>query len=865
MAEEERGFCNFQCVSQTKCGRDPFRPKAMIPALGEVGRDSFCRSCSIPACRLCQLGADEECVHCMPGYFRSTDKTECVMLGMGDVNVFFVVAAVVVIAVVFILFDLWARPIVNQAAVDHCAEIYDTACFLRSDGTHWPWWTNIMSQVEIGGPGSLLHFRFQMAVLVWAIVLYVSWMVYAGQTYPTAIGMGLRTDPTTRVQFCQVSARGPIEYKEALPTMINFGAFAYLFSFIGCIIYAAMNQNLIHRCDNNRESIQDFVANLLIPVMSGRDVERKIKDAVERATGQSVVGVCVAWNYVEEAELIPHLVPEDGDYPEKHRKGEDIERTDFLGSTVDGVGEVILEAFGGREEAMPEAEKPSESEVVQLLEEMKSSNWAIIVFDTEHGRDEAIAAGDKSVEIDGNFYSLMEDENKNEPESIIWEAVGTDIEEVRANERAAYLYIIGLVFGWVTLFYVPYVSYEVSFTYRNGDEPGAMGDLAFTVIVVGTQVGLFTASAMLAEGCGFCTEGQVQLCYVHLYLCALFVNLVIDMCLTAAQGYFYAAGQPGADVTFATLTDPAEVLYQYVLQKFIGIKLYQYAYPATFLIPFLMEPAIVVLIPWYLISILVRAKKSVSLYSAEKALCIQPYDQGRYADIMFNVMCVAFGFGLTPGLIDHLTSGLIISGLWIYFMDHFRVLYYAKPFNYSSPCTHQRVLVIWSLPCCVLLCCLIIRVNASYLGTDRFLTMSQLSGACIFACLCHHCLHTLIIQKIIPLIITPPESEMAEVHYADVAKHFKGQTYFDLNPVHVLREIHLRPTCNNPRPSVLSQPASLEALQSHFREEDPLSAHKTPAPIAEEDPAEVEDEEKKVEAATGKDAHEPDADDLETR
>eukprot|EP00928_Gymnodinium_smaydae_P016344 TRINITY_DN16113_c0_g1_i1.p1 TRINITY_DN16113_c0_g1~~TRINITY_DN16113_c0_g1_i1.p1 ORF type:complete len:1009 (+),score=127.29 TRINITY_DN16113_c0_g1_i1:32-3058(+) len=834
MAEEDQTLCQFQCINDKMCGKEPFHPRAIIPSLGDTeGTHAYCRECGIPACRVCKLDVVESCLNCMPGYLRGDGKDECVMLGMGKVEVGMAIGGVVALLAVALLFDMYSRPIVNQTAVDHCAEIYDTACFLQRGGSHWPWWTNVMSETEIGGLGSLLHFRFQMAVLVWAVVLYLSWIIYATETYPVAIGMGFKIDPKSRVQFCQIGARGHVEFNEALPMLIKFNAFAYLFTFFGCIIYTAGNQNLIHRCDNSRDSMQDFAASLEIPIMAGRDVERILKEAVERATGQRVVGVCVAWNFVQDAELIPHLVPIDGDYPEKHVKGEDEERTGMWGSTVDGISEVILDAFGGLEEAMPEEEKPSKEDVVKLLEEMESTNWAIVLFDTEHSRDEAIAAGDKSIEINGEFYSLTEDEDKNEPESIIWANLGMDPEDVKSNERTAYFYIVGLVFLWVGLFYVPYVTYEVSFTYRNGDEPGFAGDLLFTVLVVGTQVGLFLVSAMLSEGCGFGTHGQVQLCYVHLYIFALFINLVIDMCLTAAQAYFYAAGQPSSEEQFASLKDPAEIFYQYVLQKFIAMKLYDYSYPATFLIPFLLEPFIVVLIPWYLISTIVRARKSVSIYSAEKCLCIQPYDQGRYADIMFNVMCAALGFMFVPGGIDHILSGLIISCVWIYFMDHFRVLYYAEKFNYSSPVTHQRVMILWSLPCCVLLCCFISRVNNSYLGTDSFLGLGKLCTVFAVACIVHYYLHKLLIEVVIPAAIAPPISDLADVHYDDVAQHFKGHTYFDLNPVHVLREMHLKLDNNQPRPSVLSQTGSLKARQSVLQQE-PASSDKAAAPAAEE-------------------------------
>merc|ERR1719387_1662019 len=75
----------------------------------------------------------------------------------------------------------------------------------------------------------------------------------------------------------------------------------------------------------------------------------------------------------------------------------------------------------------------------------------------------------------------------------------------------------------------------------------------------------------------------------------------------------------------------------YAMQRSLGGNTYAYAFPSTFLIPFLIEPIVTVLVPYQLGRLITRTHNEVKGECAEAYIAAFEFDLGRYADILLNV------------------------------------------------------------------------------------------------------------------------------------------------------------------------------------------------------------------------------------
>merc|ERR1719498_259659 len=82
----------------------------------------------------------------------------------------------------------------------------------------------------------------------------------------------------------------------------------------------------------------------------------------------------------------------------------------------------------------------------------------------------------------------------------------------------------------------------------------------------------------------------------------------------------------------------AEIFGTYAMQKSLGQILFDYSFPSTFLIPFLVEPIVVIIVPYQLMSMIIRSNPAIVGSSAEAYLASTPMDLSRYADVLLNLM-----------------------------------------------------------------------------------------------------------------------------------------------------------------------------------------------------------------------------------
>ena len=89
----------------------------------------------------------------------------------------------------------------------------------------------------------------------------------------------------------------------------------------------------------------------------------------------------------------------------------------------------------------------------------------------------------------------------------------------------------------------------------------------------------------------------------------------------------------------------------YAMQRTLANNLYAYAFPATFLIPFLIEPVATIYAPYKMMLAIVRTQPSMKGFMAERLLGSLVFDLSRYADLMLDVMIAVliFFFPGCPG------------------------------------------------------------------------------------------------------------------------------------------------------------------------------------------------------------------------
>merc|ERR1712086_1108472 len=92
------------------------------------------------------------------------------------------------------------------------------------------------------------------------------------------------------------------------------------------------------------------------------------------------------------------------------------------------------------------------------------------------------------------------------------------------------------------------------------------------------------------------------------------------------------------------------------MQRSLAENVYTYAFPSTFLIPFLIEPIITVLIPYQIGRLIIRSHSEIKGPMAESYLAAFDFDMGRYADILLNVF-----LGI---LIFYFPGGALLEFFW---------------------------------------------------------------------------------------------------------------------------------------------------------------------------------------------------------
>jgi len=805
-------FCTFVCVKAKECAEyNPMRP---------IGDDKLgnCRSPMVQACREYVLDIDDgidHCAVCNGGYHLGSDG-QCHYKMMDVIEGVAVVALIIILILAVWLIEMGCRTANNQTALDEALDFknrqllqehvavghHGEGSVVHQDGPQlWPLSTNLCT-TDVAGAGMMLHFNYQVAVMVWALFIAGVWAILAGAIDPALFVLGTRKFGTPRAN-CILVAWGYETQRDLMWVKILFLWIAYISSTVMALVLGIRQLRLYQTLDFQQKTMKDFVAmaeNLpMLP--SSRRLEEDVKQSVadfmrDRGRATSVVGVSVAWIYKDEedevmralkmelkrqeAALCPPLELDDEDAAPEERT-----------ALKAWIYNKELSLFGPDTE-----EEDLETKVTEFFTYMVSSENAFIVFATQEARDSAIeAAADMGgIPFEGNMVKLTVPTC--EPATVQWQNFGPSGSKLNQSRRMIQGWgciFLALLF-WTTVFYLPYAWSIFQFNYDNGQEPGFAYSMTFTLVVAVGNAIMYEVCNRVAEHVGFKFKDEKEGSYLIFYTIACTFNIAVDFITTYVVA-FVIMSELGFRTYDGTLLKNVPMFPQgfetYAMQRTMAENTKAYAFPSTFLIPFLIEPFPTVFLPLWFGKLIVRTHKEIQGVDAEEWVTAAPMEMGRYGDLLLNIVLGIMIFFFPGGYTIFLFLAMAGSHLFIYAFDHWRVL------RAIPNCMFASLDIDWwaqamLAPCCGLIASCLVFKSQNQRGLDwaksEFLGVWGNAAFCSAAFAGHVVVHMLMLVYVVPLfgLKAPEEDALKDVTYEDVSRELPAN-WFTTNPVHCLR------------------------------------------------------------------------------
>lgn len=800
--------CSFACVESSMCSEmNDQRPIADV-----VDGRKICRGPRVEHCNEFNYDGTDTCAKCQTFYALHDGDGLCYFkYWMGLIFVVALGACGAAFAMVWVV-DLILRPVSNE---DHLQSGLDfrSRQKLHTPKDHegggrqlWPIDTNLCS-TEVAGPGMLLHFNFQVFIMFWAFCVATLWVVLALLVDNDLFVLGTRKFGTPR-DNCILVAWGYETQQRLMWTKILFLAMVYIGSFLFCILHGVRQLRLFQIMDTKTKTMKDFVCLLSgMPEVSGSDteIEERLTKCIADYTQQSVVGVSICWDWQNQEEVCVKALDLDlrdremqAEEAKERKAGHGGERRDK--KDPDEEEAKLLETYGplrrwfhNMEKKVVEEEEDDElPDMKDILEDMKTTSNAFVVFHTEEARDNAV---NKSSEEGGLVFegnSLKLEYKECEPSTVYWINFGhsTFASRMRRLIQGFGAIFLALVF-WTVVFYAPYAWSIMSFNYDNGAEPPFIFAMTFTMVVVFGNAIMYEVCARVSDYVGFKFKGDRESCYMILYTVACMFNVFLDMVTTYHMAWEIMKGLGFRTYHGRKLDDvanPQEQFESYAMQRILAENTFAYSFPSTFLIPFLLEPFITIYFPLKAGQLLVGKHPKIVRWQAEGWLVAAPMEMGRYADILLNVILGILIFFFPGGYTHTLFYAMVFSHSIIYAFDHWRVL------NTIPQCVFAMMDVDWwsqaMLAPCVstILSCLVFKANCNGYGYC-ISGWWPLVATCFYAWCAHLIFHLVVLRYVVPLFGHPDCTTVGAAKdkvFKDVAEE-TACSWFTSNPVHCLR------------------------------------------------------------------------------
>jgi len=378
-----------------------------------------------------------------------------------------------------------------------------------------------------------------------------------------------------------------------------------------------------------------------------------------------------------------------------------------------------------------------------------------------------------------------------QPDTVRWENFGICKREVASRLCLGILGIFTACIVWITCFYFPYAYYVTSFTLALGEQPGKVSRLTFTTLVVlGNQI-MYLLCAAVADRAGFRFRETIEMTYMVLYMGACFVNVIFDMFVTYFTTYNILVGLQVRtyDGRMLEHLSHMELFESYPMQKALGSQLFWYAFPSCFLVPFVLEPLLTISLPTHISELLVRSHPDIVGFAAERALQYHSkMDFGRYSDVSLNMSVAALILLFPGGFILPTFGVLAASHIYIYCMDHYRVLRAVPGFKLASDVVDRCACAMMAIPLGIVAAALVYKARTLWRYEQREVDDKKWFTAMAAGFLAHVLVHWLILFLVVPHL--KRRRKPTEKSFPQAARCLPC-SWFTANPVHCLRSRYL--------------------------------------------------------------------------
>jgi len=804
--------CSFRCVPADQCTK--YNPKATVA-------DSYKGTCRPPTANFCRdydKSGKDRCAVCKRG-FELDEHGQCHFgyYVWAVIYAVLVVGGVAIALLLAMLINMGCREKTNVGGLNDGLG-FRTAQKLRQTGggpgarrEQWPLSTNLMTSL-VAGPGMTLHFNFQMVIIVWAFAVATVWVLIAYvedpvfDRLPDLLRLGTRRFGMPR-ENCIMVAWGYETQMRLMWVKIAFLVFVYVFSFALAIYHSVRQLRLFEQMDRDNSTMVDFAVLLsgLPPLSGSESPEKLIAQAVEEATDQEVIGVSVAWDFLKDEKEVMKAAKElvyDIDFGRLARAKtqeelavRDVQLGGWQKTVFDLEKKYLTDSDEPAEEVPPEGEEDGEPQaggskaekMKAFLDGLVTTEFAFVVFRTEARRNDALEKVNGSFDFRGCAVKM--EATRAEPDTVQWENFGhSDTWSIVKRLALGCLFILLGLLVWTVVFYGPYTWSIFSFNYENGNEPGFVYGFAFSMVVVVGNAIMYEICARVSDMVGFHYRDNREACYMIMYTIACTFNILLDLVTTYFMIFEISKGLGFRTYHGEKLSDIDtfhEQFETYAMQRLLGENTFDYAFPSTMLIPFLIEPFVTIYLPLKVGVLIVRSHPELVGGAAEEYLAAIPMDMGRYADILLDVVLAVLVLYFPGGWTWQLYFALAGCHVLIYAFDHWKVL------RNIPACTYASMDVDWwsqlmIAPCVgVIAACLVFKANCQ--GHGFCLEGSSLPFVCAVAFALHCVAHVLLLVYFVPTFSTVVVGADAETSTYGECASSTACNWFTANPVHCLR------------------------------------------------------------------------------
>jgi len=819
-------MCHWRCISEHTCSSFD------VPGVIDRGR-GYCYVCAVPGCKRC-LPDRQVCSVCHEGFELNSGKCQPTSTSSWTVLVA-VVGVLAALAMVYIVHLAW-RPVLSEGALEWGLE-HRTRVKARADEhDHGLYDLDLSLADEVttaGGIGTLLHFSWQRMVIWWSVTmmaLSMSVIAYHGRLLVAdVVTFHPPHDETEEICSERLDTQGEEDFEAMRIHILICTGLMYVGSSAGAILWAWWQQMKYQRHADEHVSMQDYAlmcSGFPLELEGDRPgdltvtLEEEYKRYFASAWGDSVIGVSIAWNLDDEQERITQTVAGivfnlECDRKEDKKSGVSFFDTPvaasqsrstwtcFLDPARQMIDSILFGNFKLRRRNEPEEDSDHESDnhysfsarskdraddAQRLLRGIRTAGFCFVVFRTEHDK---WASFHKPLPRFRGDSSIAVKEPRGDAEVVLWDGFTTSESRRRYQIVVGFLQVLGVIAVWTLCFWAPYTLYVLSWQETGGASQGEVhiGLMVGLLVTMGNQI-VYAACGAVASNVKFTCRDDRDTFYTGMYTFAVLTNTVLDLWLISimARGWM-------ADMAL----DPEALVRVPSMQHAMFAQLALYLWPGCLLIPFVLEPLVLNVCPYFVAKWLVRSRPSCSKLEAEECLAPPPFDLNRYGDNLINITMVCCFLFLTALKLWWTFLVLTASLLFIYAWDCYR-------FKRGTSRTHfaTNTIDVWShyvmaIPCALLAGGFVFKVaggqgmvrewdRQSFLEEHPEIWMHVGAGM-----LGHLVVHCMVLFFVVPRWVTRScrhERDKDKVPYEQTAAR-TCCNWFNANPVHCIRSRYL--------------------------------------------------------------------------